>query len=151
MIQQNIIFPSLIRKPICLLLIMMFVGQTAFSQDTLQLRRQINQLHSALVNKDVNELHLLLHPSLSYGHSNGWVQNINDMSADLLSGKIVYKKLEATLGQISLQKNIAQVRCENDVEGVVNGNNFSMKLHVLQVWVWEDNKWTIIARQSTKL
>jgi len=151
MIQPAITYLSIVKKQVCMLLSLVLLIQYAIGQDTLQLRKQVNQLHSALLNKQVDLLQPLLHPNLSYGHSNGWVQNTADMSADILSGKIVYKKLEATPGQIILQNNIAQVRCENVVAGVVNGNSFSMKLHVLQVWIWENDKWTIIARQSTKL
>lgn len=139
------------KKHFFMLLFVVLVGNNVFSQDTLLLRNHMNQLHEALLKKDIGTLQQLLHPELSYGHSNGWVQNSTEMSADLVSGKIVYKKLDATAGIIALQKNIAQVRCENDVEGTVNGNAFAMKLHVLQVWIWENNNWRLYARQSTKL
>lgn len=104
MIQSANTYLSLFKKQVWMLLVVVFVGQFAVGQDTLQLRKQINQLHSALLNKQIDVLQPLLHPSLSYGHSNGWVQSTADMSADLISGKIVYKKLDATPGQIAYKK-----------------------------------------------
>ena len=47
----------------------------AQSQDSKPLISAARSLNSALIQKDSLLLVKLLHPSLSYGHSNGWVEN----------------------------------------------------------------------------
>lgn len=119
--------------------------------DTLQLHQNIAQLNAALLKKDTVQLNQLLHKKLTYGHSNGWVQNKQDMVADFLSGKIEYRTIEATKAAIVWENNIASVRNEAEVEGTVNGTAFKMKLHIVQVWVWKQKKWLLLSRQSVKL
>jgi hypothetical protein len=119
--------------------------------DTLQLHQNIAQLNAALLKKDTVQLKQLLHNKLTYGHSNGWVQNKQDMVADFVSGKIEYRTIEATKAAIVWENNIASVRNESEVEGTVNGTAFKMKLHIVQVWVWKQKKWLLLSRQSVKL
>jgi hypothetical protein len=119
--------------------------------DTLQLHQNIAQLNAALLKKDTVQLNQLLHKKLTYGHSNGWVQNKQDMVADFVSGKIEYRTIEATKAAIVWENNIASVRNEAEVEGTVNGTAFKMKLHIVQVWVWKQKKWLLLSRQSVKL
>lgn len=131
----------------CLLL---SIGVMA-NPDTLQLHQSIAQLNMALLKKDTIQLKQLLHQKLTYGHSNGWVQNKQDMVADFVSGKIEYRTIEATNAAIVWENNIASVRNEAEVEGTVNGTAFKMKLHIVQVWVWKQKKWLLLSRQSVKL
>lgn len=119
--------------------------------DTLKLHQNIAQLNMALLKKDTFQLKQLLHQKLTYGHSNGWVQNKQDMVADFVSGKIEYRTIEATNAAIVWENNIASVRNEAKVEGTVNGTAFKMKLHIVQVWVWKQKKWLLLSRQSVKL
>ncbi len=119
--------------------------------DTLKLHQNIAQLNMALLKKDTFQLKQLLHKKLTYGHSNGWVQNKQDMVADFVSGKIEYRTIEATNAVIVWENNIASVRNEAEVEGTVNGTAFKMKLHIVQVWVWKQKKWLLLSRQSVKL
>jgi hypothetical protein len=129
---------------------MLSIGVMA-KPDTLHLHQAIIELNKALLSKDTTKLKQLLHNKLSYGHSNGWIQNKQDMVADFASGKIHYKKIIATPVKLICDKNVASVRNEADVEGTVNGTAFNMKLHVVQVWVWRKKKWYLLSRQSVKL
>lgn len=115
------------------------------------LKNSIAALNKALLAKDTNTLKSLLHQKLTYGHSNGWIQSKQDMVNDFTSGKIVYHKIDATKSSIVFDNNVASNREEADVEGVVNGVAFKMKLHVLQVWVWRKKQWLLLSRQSVKI
>ena len=61
---------------------------------TMFVKQAAAKLEKALVAKDTVTLKQLLHKNLSYGHSNGWVQSKEEVVKDLMSGKIIYVKME---------------------------------------------------------
>lgn len=133
------------------ILVLCLVSNFVTAQDTSLLKQQVIKLNEALVAKDSIVLKQLLHPKLSFGHSNGWVQNFSDVFADMNSGKLQYKKTEASVTNINFTKKWAVVISNGLFEGNVSGTNFSLKLHVMQTWIWVKNKWVMVSRQSTKL
>ena len=93
----------------------------------------------------------ILHPELSYGHSNGWIQDKRAVIDDCKSGKLVYSKIgneNITINSISKER--ANVSMKTDAEGMANGNPFKLTLHVMQVWIRTENGWQLLARQSAK-
>jgi hypothetical protein len=120
--------------------------------DSVSLKESMSNLDKALMNKDEKTLVQLLNTDVSYGHSNGWVQNKNDIVNDLKSGKLIYNKIENTsVMVVAINSNWATVRTNTNAEGSINGTAFQLKLHVLQVWMKAKNGWQLLARQSTKL
>src|SRR5437762_14026047 len=130
-----------------------FTSAIAFAQvDSVSLKEAMSNLDKALMNKDEKALVRLLHQDMSYGHSNGWVQNKTDIINDLKSGKLAYDKIENTSSMIAaINGNWATVRTNTNAEGKVNGNAFQFKLHILEVWLKTSAGWQLLARQSTKL
>ena len=135
---------------ICLL----FVSVISFAQvDSISLKQAMLDLDKALVTKDEKALVQLLHTEVSYGHSNGWVQNKMDIINDLKSGKLIYDKIENTsVNIVAINNNWATVRTSTNATGrSTTIPTFELKLHVLQVWLKTKNGWQLLARQSTKL
>jgi hypothetical protein len=135
---------------ICLL----FLGAITFAQvDSVSLKQAMSDLDKALVTKDEKALLQLLHSEVSYGHSNGWVQNKTDIINDLKSGKLIYDKIENTsVTIVAINNNWATVRTSTNATGrSTTVPTFELKLHVLQVWLKAKNGWQLLARQSTKL
>lgn len=135
---------------ICLL----FVSTIGFAQvDSVSLKQAMSDLDKALVTKDEKALVQLLHAEVSYGHSNGWVQNKTDIINDLKSGKLIYDKIENTsVNIVAINNNWATVRTSTNATGrSTTIPTFELKLHVLQVWLKTKNGWQLLARQSTKL
>lgn len=131
-----------------------FISAVGFAQvDSISLKEAMSSLDKALVNKDEKALIQLLHADVSYGHSNGWVQNRNDIINDLRSGKLIYDKIENTsVAIVAMTNNLATVRTNTEAQGRSTAvPTFELKLHVLQVWVKTKNGWQLLARQSTKL
>jgi hypothetical protein len=141
------------RMRFILTICLFFTGLIAVAQvDSISLKKAMANLDRALINKDEKTLVQLLHADVSYGHSNGWVQNKNDIISDMKSGKLAYNKIENTLTKIvAVYSNWAAVRTNTDAEGSINGTAFQLKLHVLQVWLKTKMGWQLLARQSTKL
>lgn len=135
---------------ICLL----FVAAISFAQvDSVSLKQAMSDLDKALVTKDEKALVQLLHPEVSYGHSNGWVQNKMDIINDLKSGKLIYDKIENTsVTIVAINSDWATVRINSNATGRSGtGPTFDLKLHVLQIWLKTKNGWQLLARQGTKL
>jgi len=120
--------------------------------DSISLKNAMKKLDKALIEKDYSALQMVLHNDVSYGHSNVWVQNKNDIINDLKSTKLVYSKIENNdVILVAISKDWATVRTNTNAEGSVSGTAFNLKLHVLQVWIKAKDGWQLLARQSTKL
>jgi len=125
---------------------------TSAQVDSIALKEAMSNLDHALITKDEKALLQLLNNDVSYGHSNGWVQSKADIVNDLKSGKLVYTKLDnISVTIIAINKDWATARVNTNAEGIVNGNSFQFKLHILQVWLKTKTGWQLVARQSTKL
>lgn len=130
-----------------------FLSLFVFAQvDSIGLQVALQKLDKALIQKDEPVLQSVLHENISYGHSNGWVQNKNDVLSDFKSGKLVYNLIESTSVTIlDIAENLATVKMNSNAEGFVNGNAFNLKMHVMQVWLKTKKGWQLYARQSAKL
>lgn len=120
---------------------------------TNSLKLAISDLDNALVAKDTIMLRRILSESLSYGHSNGWVETKKELIADLYNGKITYKQVKTDNIEVIIEGSIASVRSVADIDAMMEGspNLLNFKLKVLQVWMWKNEHWELFARQSVKL
>ncbi len=87
---------------------------------------------------------------LSYGHSNGWVQNKSDLINDLKSGLIDYLGFTEDSLMININGNLANVRFISGIDATMKGVRSSFKLRVLEVWTKKSNRWVLFARQAIK-
>jgi len=134
-----------------LLIISCIMSVVLFAQ-TSYLKEAASKLDKALLAGDTVSLKLLLHKDLSYGHSNAWIESKSDVLKDLKSGKLNYTKIENKERKWTADKDWATCRSTSEIGYVMDGKEGSMKLHVLQVWVKTgNNRWQLLARQSTKL
>lgn len=94
----------------------------------------------------------LLSESLSYGHSNGLVEDKKTCIESMVTGKFKFLSLELTDQTIVIEDNTAIVRhtffARTDDEGKEPG---TAHLKNLQVWHKEGGKWRLLTRQSTKI
>ncbi len=139
-------------KRIAFLFPLLFVYRISIAQqDTTQVLHAVTMMERALVIKDSVQLEKLLHPDLSYGHSNGWVQSKREVLKDMSTGYLVYWKIENQATAITIKKRYATVKEKVLVEGEVNGSVFKLNLFVLQWWMKTKKGWQLMMRQSTKL
>lgn len=134
-----------------LLIVLCLVSSFVIAQDSTLLKQNVLTLNNALVAKDTIVLKQLLHPKISFGHSNGWVQSFSDVFADMQNGKLEYKNINVQIISCIGTKDYVVCLSKGEFEGLVNGNAFKLNLSVMQTWIWVKNKWQLIARQSTKL
>jgi hypothetical protein len=124
----------------------------AAQSDSVAIKANMEKLDKAFIDKNYTVIEQLVNADASYGHSTGWIQTKKDMLDDFASGKITYRKIESSgLRFTGLHKNWATVRLSTAAEGVAQGKEFNVTIQVLQVWVKENNKWQLAARQAVKI
>jgi hypothetical protein len=134
----------------CFTILLLFVISNTFAQTSF-LKEAVSKLDKALVKKDTVVLKQLLHGDLTYGHSNGWVENKEEVIKDLYSGKLAYHNIESSDYQWKTGSNWANVRSRAKVAYTMDGKQGELNLHILQVWLKTNKGWQLVARQSTKL
>jgi hypothetical protein len=88
---------------------------------------------------------------LTYGHSNGLLENQQEFIEALVSGKSDFATASFEDQSILEEKNIGIVR-HYLVADIVDGENKnSIKIGVMMVWQKEKGDWKLIARQAYKL
>ncbi len=130
-----------------ILTVCLHVALAAQSQQTAALASRVKDFHNALVqNENVNTY---LHDSLSYGHSNGWIQHKADVVEDMRS-KISYYLFTEDSMQIVQSKKVFYARFNATVDAALYGNRMVFKLRVLEVWKKQSGRWLLFARQAIR-
>ncbi len=133
---------------IAVAILMLFISCTTRAQE---LDIAMEKLNMALIRKDTTALNRFVHSDVTYGHSNGWIENKTDLKADLYNGKLVYNSIGQEVTEILKQENMACVRSNATIDVVYDGKPMVFKLHVLQVWARKDKNWQLVARQSVQM
>jgi len=136
------------RKIFLFILFFTYTGLSA--QDTVAVKQVVDRLEEALVNKDSAAIKILLHEKALFGHSNGWVQNKDEVIRDMGSGYLAYKKIDQQSLSIRIDKKYAVVKEWMEVTGNKGGTDFTIKLFVLQQWIKTKKGWQLWIRQSAK-
>lgn len=112
---------------------------------------QVSRLDSLMQNNDSKILGLFS-TDVSFGHSNGWVQNYQDFKTDFESGKVKYQSVNQTeLRGFKIKNKFANIRRIVAVKGLYKNDIFEMKLSVLEFWIRQKGIWKLWSRQSVTL
>lgn len=110
----------------------------------------MKEFHQALVQKNAAVMNQHMDNALSYGHSNGWIQNKTDMVKDFESGLISYQSIKEDSIKVDIGGDAANVRYIGDFNVTLRGNTSNVHLRVLEVWVKRNNRWILFARQAIR-
>jgi len=108
------------------------------------------EFHQALVQHNKVSIIQSTDKALSYGHSNGWIQNKNDMTADYESGRLSYQSITEDSVSATINGNMASVRFNGVYVATNNGVKSENHLKVLEVWVKKGTRWILFSRQGFK-
>lgn len=132
---------------------LLFLGISAAlaqSKEVETLEQSVGELKHLLINPDRAGLEAITSKELSYGHSNGKIEDQNAFVEFLLSGKSQFVNIELEDQTVKIVDNTGIVRhtllAETNNEGTI-GN---IKLGVLSIWHKEGEKWILLARQAFK-
>ncbi len=109
------------------------------------------QLREALLSGNEAKLRAISSSHLSYGHSNGLIENQDAFVATLISGKSVFVTMDLTDQTIDQVDNTAIVRhtlyAKTNNDGVLG----EVKLKVLLIFQKNKGSWKLLARQAVKI
>lgn len=128
-----------------------FLAFTSVAQtDEEKLTVTLKEFHQALVQKNTVSINQQTDKALSYGHSNGWVENKTAMLKNLETGYISYQSFTEDSIEVVLNGNMANVRFVASIGATLNGKSSVFHLKVLEVWVKKGKRWVLFARQAVK-
>lgn len=112
----------------------------------------VELFREVMVAPDQEVFETLLSESLTYGHSNGLIEDRTSCITSMVSGKFKFTSLDFSEQTIQIVGNTAVVRHvlfgHTADEGKEPG---TIRLHVLQVWIQHDNGWQLLARQAVRI
>lgn len=126
-------------------------GSSIIAQVGQSVEQLSTSLNQALIERNENLLQELLHDDLSYGHSNGWIENKKELISNNQSKFLIYEKIHIDSVNVKYTNNLAVLRCQSTLDVIMNERKINLKLHTCQVWINTKGKWKLIARQSTKI
>ena len=135
---------------LCLLLVLVVTTQ-AQTNDEKGVANAVESLRKALIDADKMALDQLTATALSYGHSNGKIENKEEFIQQLVSGASDFVTIELQDQTIKIVGNTAIVRHKLIADTKNGGVAGNVRLAVLLVWQKEKKKWKLIARQAVRV
>jgi hypothetical protein len=125
----------------------------AFAQPATEadVAKAMDALNAAIISGDAQKLNAITGAQLSYGHSNGRLENKTEFVSAIVERRSVFVKIDITNQKIALMGNTAIVR--NHLSGDTNtgGKPAHVEIDVMYVFRLEGGDWKLIGRQAYKL
>ncbi len=134
-----------------LLTFVMTLTMNAQSGEEKKVAAAVQTLRKAILDADKANLDKVLASELSYGHSNGKVEDKAAFIDAYVSGKYDFVTMDLSEETIKVIGNTAIVRHKLKGETNDGGKLGSANLGVMLVWVQRQGDWKLVARQAYKL
>jgi Domain of unknown function (DUF4440) len=122
----------------------------AESADEAAVAQAVEALRKAIFGQEKPQLEALCAEQLSYGHSDGRVENKAQFINGVMTRKAILKALTLSEHTIAIVGTAAIARHTWASESETDGKPTSTKIGVLQVWQKQDGAWKLLARQSVR-
>lgn len=134
------------------LLLLTNLGSFAQSADEKAVGNAVEKLKNAIIAADAPVLDKLTSPLLSYGHSNGLLEDKKEFIRALTSGESHFTKIDLSDQTISISGDLAVVRHKLIGDTHNKGKDPApVKLGVFYVWQKTKGTWLLLGRQAFKL
>ncbi|MFV8341688.1 nuclear transport factor 2 family protein [Flavobacterium sp. XS2P39] len=111
---------------------------------------RVEALRQAMIDADVNMLKDLTSVDLSYGHSDGHLENQSVFIEKIVSGESDFVTIEFQNQTITIVGDVAIVRNALVAHTRDGGVDKDIKIGTLLVWQKQKKQWFLIARQAFK-
>lgn len=119
--------------------------------DLPDLEEKTEELRLLLINPERTQLEKITSAHLSYGHSNGRIENQKEFIAYMLSGVSKFVTIELQNQTVDVVGDTGIVRHTIVAETNNEGEIVHIKIGVILVWHKDVNEWKLLARQAFKL
>ena len=110
--------------------------------------QRMKRFHDVMVQKRFY-IDQYLDDSLTYGHSNGWIENKKEFLSNL-GNKITYHSIKEDSISVTVNNRMAHVRFVAVIDATLDGKQSQFRLKVMEVWAKKKNSWKLFARQAIK-
>ena len=121
------------------------------SKEIANVAARVEILRQAMIDADGAKLKELTSTDLSYGHSNGNIQNQAIFIEKIVNGESDFVTIEFQNQTIEIVGDIAIVRHNLAAHTKDGGIDKDIKIGIMLIWQKQKNKWLLIARQAYKL
>lgn len=127
-------------------------NQQAASQEEAAVEAAVERFRLALLEPTRGALEQLTVPQLTYGHSNGMIEDRETCIASMVTGRYKFRTLTLSEQTVDVTGNTAIVRHRMFADTHDEGKDPGIaSLHVLQVWHHTADGWQLLARQAVKI
>jgi len=134
------------------LLLLTSIVTFAQSADEKAVGEAVEKLKKAIVDADEAALSKLTSPLLSYGHSNGLLEDKKEFIRAITSGESHFTRLDISEQKITISGDLAIVRHKLAGDTANKGKDpGQVKLGVLYAWQKVKGNWLLMGRQAYKL
>ncbi len=105
----------------------------------------------ALIGNDVDTLDQLVHPSLSYTHSNALVDTKQSWIDSVSSGSVDYRSVEREDLAMITSGSTAVITGKATFVVGVHDREITVVARFTAVWVYEEDRWQFFAWQNTPI
>jgi hypothetical protein len=140
-------------KQTLFIVILLIISQLTFAQskDELAVSNAVETLKKAMIDADKATLETISAEVLSYGHSNGKIEDKKQFVEAIASGESDFVTIDLSNQAIKISKDIAIVRHRLDAKTNNKGVAGTTKLDVLLIFQKQKGKWLLVARQAVKV
>lgn len=115
-----------------------------------EIRSAVEKFHTALLNVNEQILDELLSEELSFGHSNGKVEDKAGFITNIVNKNSVFTSIDFSEQIIKITGKTAVVRHLFFAHTNDNNKQGSVKLFILLIWQMKNRKWQLLARQAVR-
>lgn len=115
------------------------------------IEQAVMDLREAILSRKEDALRAISSTHLSYGHSNGLIEDQDAFVATLLTGKSVFLSIDISDQTIDQRGKTAIVRHTLYAKTNNNGELGELRLKVLMIFQQEKGSWKLWARQAVKI
>jgi ketosteroid isomerase-like protein len=115
-----------------------------------QVEAQMEKLRVAMIDADEATLSKLASEKLTYGHSNGDIEDKKKFIQRIISGASDFTEITVQEQTITVSGDVAHVRQKVEAK-LKSGDTITvLKLSVLLVWQKQGKDWVLFARQAVR-
>jgi hypothetical protein len=141
--------PSMIRIALAILAAVVALPVAAHSPDEAAVSMALDAFSQAVIAADKAKLERMTLPEVTYGHSDGRVQDQATFIDALVTRKSIFKTLDSTKQAITVVGDTAIVR--NHMSADVDPGGRHVELEMIYVWQRRGGEWKLLLRQASKI
>lgn len=129
----------------------LFNVAAAQSKDEAAVAKAVDALRKAMIDADKTGLEKVTGATLTYGHSNGRVEDRASFIGNFVSGHSDFVTMDLSAQTIIITGHTAIVRHTLSAQTNDGGKPGNVNLYVMLVWGKENGQWKLIGRQAVKV